>query len=547
MAGRLRIAPFPVVTIDPDRDGAVDWSLDPFHHLTWTTAYRSAAWIEPLIGGVLAGSSQPGGRAAAYRDRAEALLRGWLRSVPVQDRSPTALVCAARAFPGESWIEDQIPRQFDYSAAHWEGPWNHGLRRDLELLRIGCAYPASAWGGRPLKWRAAARRQLIRSFRASRLGPAVDRQGAANEQSTGYTKFSYGWWAQAVRQLSDCGDALPGDATTRIANMPAFLAHATQPDGDLVQLGDTYLTAPSPVPGTPLQYAATRGAAGSPPAQRVAVYAAGYVFGRSGWGTSRPFGAESFYALRFGPGRQVHGHDDHMSLTYYAHGRNVLVDSGHTGYESGPYRDYLRSPEAHNLLVLPGVPFSSSAQTYLTRQAVGRDGEFFEFADTAYGGRPRDRSVYVGRHPDLVLVLDRASGASRYQQLWHLDPAFNVTSVRGSHAVATAPGTQVQIRQIALPGQTVPDGSTRVIRGQADPYQGWVSRAMLQRVPAPVISMTREGPSAAMLTLIAPADPGAAVTTTVTDRPAGGYHLDVHIGSDSAAFIISPGGDITRG
>jgi hypothetical protein len=259
MAGRLTIAPFAAVAVDPDRDGAVDWSLDPFHHPTWKKAFESAGWIAPLVDGYLAENRRPGGRAAAYRERAKALLRGWLRDVPTSGRSPGTLVCAARAFPGESWIEDQIPRQVDFYAAHWEGPWNHGLRRNLEVLRIACAYPASAWGGRPLRWRSMTRRQMAEAFEPNRLGPAVDRQGAANEQSTGYTKFSYGWWARAGRQPADCGAALPGEITARVGRMPVFLAHATQPDGRLVQLGDTYATTPGTVPGSPLEYAGSRG------------------------------------------------------------------------------------------------------------------------------------------------------------------------------------------------------------------------------------------------------------------------------------------------
>jgi len=63
MAGRLTISPWPAVTIDPRRDGAVDWSLDPFRQPTWFEAYQSGRWIEALIGRYLEGG--PG--ADAYR------------------------------------------------------------------------------------------------------------------------------------------------------------------------------------------------------------------------------------------------------------------------------------------------------------------------------------------------------------------------------------------------------------------------------------------------------------------------------------------------
>ncbi len=542
MAGRLTIPNFRSVTIDPRRDGRIDWSQDPYHHPSWQTAFLTGGWIGALVKRYLAEPDHP----AAYRDRAAALLRGWLRQVPVKYRSPYTLVCAAQIFPGQAWVEGQIPRLVDYFAAHWQGPWNHGLRQDLDLLQIACGYPAGAWGGRPKKWRATAREQLIRAFAPNRLGPAIDRQGVVNEQSIGYAKFSYQWWTMADQRLAACSIALPSWIMKRVARIPVFVAHSTQPDGTIAQLGDTYQEVAHPAPGTPFEHGATRGVRGSPPRGRIAVYAAGYVFGRSGWGTSRPFGAESFYSLRFGRGRQVHGHHDHMSLTYFARGRNLIVDGGHTGYENGPYRAYLRSPEAHNVLTMPGVRFFGAAPTRLTRRAVGRAGQFFEFTDAAYGAGRRHRSVYVSQRPDFVLVFDRATGARRYQQLWHLDPALRVTAVHRTHAIATAPGARLQIRRLPLPGQRVSAASTRVVTGQTRPFQGWVSRAMRSRTPAPVVTMTHRGPGAAILTLIAPTDPGAKVTARVSRRAGGGYLVRARIGGRAVSLLISRGGGIIQ-
>ena len=530
MAGRLTIAPFGPVLIDPHHDGQINWAQNPYHNPTWQVDFQNGQWIEALIKAYLAG----GPDAAAYRDRAKTLLLGWLSQVPAVNKSPDTLICSAQAFPGQSWIHDRIPGLLDYYATHWDGPWNHGLKQDLQLLTAGCAYPAQDFGGQPAAWREHARQQMIDSFEPSPLGPAVDAQGVTNEQSTGYANFDLGLWTTAEQDLAACGSSLPGWITARIAQIPTFLAMATQPDGKLAQIGDTYVIGPRNRPGTPLQYAATQGASGTPPAQRVAVYQAGYVFGRSGWS---PFGDQSFYSLRFGPGRQVHGHDDHMGLTYYARGRNLIVNAGHDGYANTPYRAYLLSPEANSVLVMPGVPFDSTAPTRLLGNRVGGDGQFFEFGDTAFGGRPRYRSVYVDQDPDLVLVFDRASGAGRYQQLWHLDPGLTVTTVTRSVAVATAPGTQLEIRQIPLPGQQIPAASTQVTRG-------WVSHAALQRIPAPVVTMTRTGSSAAILTLIAPSAPGVPITAAVSAASRGWYRLRVRIGGRQLSFLLSAGGDI---
>ena len=447
MAGQLTIAPFAAVTIDPGQDGDVNWELNPFGNPTWGQDFRSGGWIEDLVAAYLAG----GPEAGAYQARARQLAAGWLQALPPSARDPQTLVCIAQAFPGQSWINDQIPPTVNYYAGHWMGAWNHGLMQDIKLLRIGCGYPPGAFGGAALRWRQTAVAQLTDAFEPNPLGPAIDPQGAVNEQATLYANFVYGLWRTALPELAACGYQLPGAITARIAKVPAFLGYATEPDGDLVQLGDTFVEPPATSPqGDAL----------------VAVYAqAGYVFGRSGWTP-----AASFYSLRFGPGREIHGHNDHLGVTYYARGRDLIVDAGHDGYADTPYRSWLQSPEAASTLVLPGVPFSPGAATALVADRIGRYGQFYELYDTAFGGDPRYRSVYVSQQPDLMLVFDRAQGGSAtsaYSQLWHLGPTLHVTSVGPSAAIASAPGTTLTLARVPLPGQVVAPGSTQVTRGQA--------------------------------------------------------------------------------
>jgi hypothetical protein len=525
MAGRLTIAPFAAVTIDPNQDGDVNWELNPFGNPTWGQDFRSGRWIEDLVAADLAG----GPEAGAYQARAKLLAAGWLQALPASGRDPQTLVCIAQAFPGQSWINDQIAPTVNYYAAHWMGAWNHGLMQDIKLLTIGCGYSPGAFGGDALRWRQTAVAQLTDAFEPNPLGPAIDAQGAVNEQATLYEDFVYTLWRTALPELTACGYHLPGWITARIAKLPAFLGYATEPDGDLVQIGDSYVEHPKTSP---------RGSA------LIAVYRqAGYVFGRSGWTP-----AASFYSLRFGPGREIHGHDDHMGLTYYARDRDLIVDAGHYGYTATPYRAWLQSPEAASTLVLPGAPFSASAATTLVADRIGRYGQFYELHDTAFGGDPRYRSVYVSQQPDLMLVFDRAQGGSptsAYSQLWHLGPTLRVTTVGPSSAIATAPGTKLTLARVALPGQVIAPGSTQVARGQTDPYQGWVSDQMLQRTPADVVTMTSTGPSGAILTLLVPTAPSTPVSYAISGSRAGPWQLRVTVGTTVTSYTITADGTIS--
>ena len=519
MAGKLTISPFPAVMVDPDRDGQINWNQNPFNHPTWQQDFQSGSWIEMLISGYLANGSE----ANDYLTRAEAITKSWLRGVPIGSRDPQVLICLSEGFPGQAWISDQIAASVNWLASHWQGAWNHGLVQDIKLMRIGCAYPATAFGGDALTWRRTAYQQMLASFQPNRLGPSIDAEGVVNEQATGYEKFVWDLWREATPLLAACGYRLPTADSARIARMPEFLTEATQPNGELVQIGDTYVEPPPSLPraaGTPL----------------VKVYAAGYVFGRSAWG---PDG--TFYSLRFGPGREIHGHDDHMGITYYARGRNLIVNAGHTGYEVSPYRAYIQSPEAASTLVAPGENFRATADTTLTADSIHGNSQYFQFGDYAFGGR-RARSVYVHQGPDFMLVLDRDQGAPTYQQLWHLDPGLKVTGVTASSAVATAPGTTLTIARVRLEGQVIRAGSTAVVTGQTKPYQGWVSHQALQRLPAPVVIMTGHGAgsakSSAMLTLIAATAPGTRVAARAVTT-AGRVVVYVTVGTTTTAVAVN--------
>ena len=163
--------------------------------------------------------------------------------------------------------------------------------------------------------------------------------------------------------------------------------------------------------------------------------------------------------------------------------------------------------------------------------------------------------------PDFMLVLDRSAEAHVYQQLWHLDPGLTVSRVTASSATATAPAiaatasspafpaTALVITRIPLPGQVIGSGSTTVVKGRVNPYQGWVSHQQLQRTPAPVVIMTSKGTGAklstTMLTLIVAVAPGTPVSASVAKSPVASAHgtvyvVTVRIGATRTAVQVNP-------
>jgi hypothetical protein len=544
MAGWLDVPGFDAAQIGTSGD--IDWHADPFHHPSWVARFQGLAWVQPLLIGAT--------RDSARGKRAAAILRDFLADNPVPAApdlaawEPTVtakrsltLVCATTALGRPPWLMSGLTQHGNLLSEQWSGAWNRGAFEIRGLLALGC-FTGNAG------WMELARARVAASFEDNPRGPAISTDGSSNEQALGYSLTVYYVWQEVARELLRCGLSVPDVLTERLPLLLGFLADATMPDGHVVPLGDTYGSlAPPLVRGTPAEYAATLGAQGVPPADVVGVYAGGYVFGRSGWGTERPFGAESFYSLRFGPGRQLHGHNDHQAITWYVGGRPLLVDSGHVGYAPDAYRDYLRSARAHNVLVAPDSPLDASAATVLERQDIEKNAQFFEVSDDAIGAR-RIRTVLFLQHPDAIVVLDRVIGGPlrRYDQLWHLAPDLRVTAVTPNAARAADPdGDGLTVLSVPMLGQASAP-SIGDVRGAESPYQGWVSGELGQREPADVVSVSRVAQSPIFLTVLVASDRDTAVRADFLGvSPLGGV-LTLWRGERHLQVLVGPDGMLSR-
>nr|BFE82809.1 hypothetical protein GCM10020093_054100 [Planobispora longispora] len=130
----------------------------------------------------------------------------------------------------------------------------------------------------------------------------------------------------ALEAIERCGAEVPAGLAARRRSLETYVSHAVQPDGRLVPIGD------SPAGMRPAGFAHEEATVG--------VFDGGYVFGRTAWDDP----GAAHYSIRFGPGRRLHGHEDHLGVTYHAQGRDILVEAGFHSYERTPYRKWTSSP-----------------------------------------------------------------------------------------------------------------------------------------------------------------------------------------------------------
>jgi hypothetical protein len=546
MAGDIIVSGFGTVHIGT---GAINWSQNPYHSTSFRRTFFGLAWLQELLGPYQNYSSTHPewlARAKAIVDDFAAHNPAGGGVDPADSWSPmyaatrAAQIACVGELDGSVLASLRTTGTWLANSAHDPGDWNQGVVYNLGLLAAGCDTNNGTWVSHAT------------SRLSSLASSTIDSQGAIHEQAPGYGALLGHVFVQAQTHLTNCTGSSPSAIMDRLPRLFTFLGWATGPDGTLDQLGDTYKLAPPASPvypeaaGTASEWAATRGASGSHPGADYAVYSAGYAFGRSSWD---PFGSSSYYTLRWGAARAFHGHNDHDSLNLDAAGTPLLVDSGFEGYTAGAYRDFLRSPQAHNVLVVPGLAFNPDVGTSLAWQKETADWQAYRLVDKAYGGRTRTRVALVAPAAAFAVVLDTASRGTTgpFQQLWHL-PVGATTATYSTSAIATsANGRQrLHVVQLSLAGHTVPRGSVHVVKGATSPYQGWVSTASGRKVAAPVFQLTRSGTSAAIATVLVAAAPSTAVHVSSVRGSDGWYTISIAIGSShyTVRMTTASGGEI---
>ena len=404
----------------------------------------------------------------------------------------------------ESWLAQTIAAHAEFLAIseNYQGKWNHGLDQSLGLFALGIAIDREDWI------------KLATSRIFDILEALVDSQGVAIEQAVDYQEYVYLQILHVISRFQSAEISLPPELETRVNKMPLFLAHALQPNGILSPLGDSRgapLHCEAIVPT--VEYSATQGHSGLIPDANYVIYDAGYVFWRSGWGENTSFENEIHYTLRYGPARIIHGHNDHTSITYYSNGQEIIIDPGFDGYTPGPFRDYFRSPAAHNVAYCREAKFLWNAYTYLVNYNVFPSWQSYYLQDAPHPNTNRKRCLLFVQSPlEVICIMDFIQGnhSCTYQQYWHFHHSLR-PEVNNSHIRFGAQGFDVNLFQ------TWPIETINIIQGETNPIAGWASSSTPSRITTPTVITTRNGIFASFLTVIVFSKKNA--ICSVTQRP----------------------------
>jgi hypothetical protein len=303
--------------------------------------------------------------------------------------------------------------------------------------------------------------------------------------------FAYDLWVmQPDRKTPDWNDSGHGDITRMLADGAALFPNRQD-----------------------FLWVATNGKRGAPPDHTSHYFPwAGQVVMRSGWDREA-----LFLGFEVGPFGDGHQHEDKLAVVIFAK-QPLLVEGGTYTYDASPWRSYVKSSLAHNLVLVDGGGQQRKKHPVTNVADSPTDAGFLsdkniDFARGVYddgfegGIRARHtREVLFDKTNKLFVVRDQLASLDGkehlYEALWHLDaPRLLNEPERGIYETQTESGGNLR-----LVAQTGDGLECRVVKGQEKPVvQGWQPLEPRPGIrPIPCVICSRSGERVEFLSVFQP-------------------------------------------
>lgn len=259
---------------------------------------------------------------------------------------------------------------------------------------------------------------------------------------------------------------------------------------------------------TDFGWIATDDKTGAPPKKTSHAFPyAGYFVMRSGWERDA-----NYLAFDAGPLGYSHVHQDKLNVVLWAHGRELLFDSGGGAYEQSKWRAWATDTFSHNTVLVDNKPQrrqtrDRDANVSKTPINAGWESdERHDFArgvyDAGYGTESDKPATHTRRvlfaKPDVFVVVDTlipsdAAAEHKYEARWHLLSTQTVRDAATGAVVTTDAG---QPNLVIVPLGNDKSLEVRAVSAQNEPdLLGWNVRRYVSPsvVPATTVLHTRAG------------------------------------------------------
>jgi len=341
-----------------------------------------------------------------------------------------------------------------------------------------------------------------------RLESMIKQQFAADgghlEHSPDYHRMVLGTFVGAL----DAGLVSSDELRSRLADAGEILGWLVQPNGELVQIGDSpalpMMSTRSRSSSDTTEFVISHGARGMPDDRTLRILPeTGYAIVRSPQpADTDDHDSAGYLFLNAAFHSRTHKHADDLTITWSDRGTEILIDAGrygyvdllskdsplrHEGYFYGsPERQYVESTRAHNTLEVDGrdhnrrtrKPYGSAIE-----HAEEKDGFYRLDAAVDHGSWIHDRSI-IYRPQEWLLIRDSARAkdgrAHDFRTWWNMPHELNLRKVGQDAICVVGNGLDVPLWVVEFSGSVLIDP----VAGQSDPMRGWRSKHDLEFTPA---------------------------------------------------------------
>jgi len=435
------------------------WRSPPLSDPTWRLTLRGFVWAKPLAKRAHADGDRRSlaaivGQAVKFHQQnpdPNTTAHGWDEGTSMKRLD--AENCLYSLMPTAGLRASMIENARVLSGWRYSGPpmkivHNHGLMANIQLFRAGTLLKISSM-------RSAAMNRMV-----NEAPLAFSSRGVTFEQSSEYQLVNINLWTLASKYLRDSGYPSAADSIDRtLAKSLVAFRWMTEPDGRVVQIGDSTKRLGSPHPTYTSRVFRDD--------------STGWIVGRWSWRDPNT----TYYTVRYGPPQRAHGqHDRAGGVTWSPAGVRVLVGPGKFNYDSttGWYA-YQRGPQSHNVAVPDGRSVTNNGGS-VSASVVQAPVHAWTVKDEMFGV-DHSRDITVNRATQTIRVTDFFARTTWWRQHWHLDPSWQMVSQSSTGLTFSHPSG----KRLAV---TTTGRLSTVVRGGTSPIRGWNFPDFGSRTPA---------------------------------------------------------------
>lgn len=408
-----------------------------------------------------------------------------------------------------NFINSLIKKHIAYLSNHekYTANHNHGIYQDQALMY--CAYFIDDIDSNDVM-------EIAKQRLKTQIDYAFNKEKVHVENSSAYHIALLYMLNTIAEFLMKVDDPFAYYVKYNISKSAEFCSWLNRPNGNLINTGDSSVgnkiinidIKADLLDNMRYLYSASQGEYGEKPRKASVIYPySGYYFYKQVPNSDESLNSMTWKMFKAGYTSKTHKHADDISMTLYARGYDIFVDTGYYNYTPGNvFNTYFKSSIAHNTVVVDNKTYSTeeenSFKTGIYKYELGEKYDYVLGYNNMYRGVEIDRHFYSIYDATLIYDDICSNEYHVYTQIFHLSENMHVIKKDNREVILQIADTEntVRIQQLGHCNYTLSE-----IKGDIyseDICGGYISYGQNETTTTTTLRFATEGKCVEFVTLI---------------------------------------------